>query len=192
MVASCMECGKELTKNQKKYCSHSCQMTDSHRRRREAQPPRYCQACGVKLDVSDKRRRFCSHSCAAKQNNLGRVHNPPTPHNICARCGAPVEAPDRKYCQACIYAKHHDFAEARTPDFRKKILIEERGWRCEDCGGTEWTRGRKIPLELHHVDGNSANNDAGNLVLLCSNCHALTPTYKGKNRRRGRGSIKNG
>ena len=36
----------------------------------------------------------------------------------------------------------------------------------------------KIPLELHHKDGDYSNNDEDNLELLCPNCHSLTATYK--------------
>jgi len=34
---------------------------------------------------------------------------------------------------------------------------------------------------MDHIDGNTENNAKENLRLLCCNCHALTPTYKGKN-----------
>lgn len=52
---------------------------------------------------------------------------------------------------------------------------------CEECEGTEW-RGKPMPLELDHIDGNSSNNSLENLRILCANCHALTPTYRGKNK----------
>jgi hypothetical protein len=48
--------------------------------------------------------------------------------------------------------------------------------RCEDCELSEWM-GTKIPLELHHIDGNNENNNLDNLEILCPNCHALTDTY---------------
>jgi hypothetical protein len=57
--------------------------------------------------------------------------------------------------------------------------------RCNKCGGTEWL-GQPIPLELEHRDGDHANNSLENLELLCPNCHALTPTYRGKNMNRKR------
>lgn len=59
--------------------------------------------------------------------------------------------------------------------------------RCHDCGRTGW-KGGPIPLELDHVDGNRRNNRLDNLRLLCPNCHALTPTYRGRNIGRARGS----
>ena len=35
----------------------------------------------------------------------------------------------------------------------------------------------KIPLELHHKDGDYRNNNEDNLELLCPNCHSLTSNY---------------
>jgi hypothetical protein len=38
-------------------------------------------------------------------------------------------------------------------------------------------------LELDHIDGNYQNNALGNLRLMCPNCHSLTPTFRGRNKR---------
>lgn len=57
--------------------------------------------------------------------------------------------------------------------------------RCAGCHRTEW-QGRPIPLELDHVNGVRRDLRRENLRLLCPNCHALTPTYRGKNITRGR------
>lgn len=61
----------------------------------------------------------------------------------------------------------------------KLKLIRERGHQCQGdgCGITEWLK-QPVPLELEHIDGNSSNNDYSNLLLLCPNCHALTPTWR--------------
>ena len=40
-----------------------------------------------------------------------------------------------------------------------------------------------ISLELDHKDGNNKNNKLSNLHYLCPNCHALTETYRGKNKK---------
>ena len=52
---------------------------------------------------------------------------------------------------------------------------------CTRCGGTEWL-GRPIPLELDHINGVHDDHRPENLQLLCPNCHALTPTYRGRNK----------
>ena len=64
----------------------------------------------------------------------------------------------------------------------RRLLAEEIfPRRCYSCNRTHWLDGA-IPLELHHVNGDRSNNQLSNLRLLCPNCHALTPTYRGKNR----------
>lgn len=65
----------------------------------------------------------------------------------------------------------------------RQRLIEEniKERKCECCGLTEWLH-EPIPLELEHVDGDHYNNTLENLKILCPNCHAKTPTYRGKNK----------
>jgi hypothetical protein len=72
--------------------------------------------------------------------------------------------------------------------FIRSYLIETRGERCERCGWCErHPTTRRVPLELEHEDGDWRNNAPENLVLLCPNCHALTPTFKALNKGNGRG-----
>ena len=52
--------------------------------------------------------------------------------------------------------------------------------KCEKCNLKTWNE-LKIPLELHHIDGEKNNNEITNLQLLCPNCHAQTNTYRSKN-----------
>ena len=70
-----------------------------------------------------------------------------------------------------------------TRVLRRYLLEQSQG--CWECGITEWM-GKPITLELEHKDGDPYNNKEDNLCLLCPNCHSQTPTYKGKNRGRGR------
>jgi len=70
---------------------------------------------------------------------------------------------------------------------RKKKLIRQGVFehQCQMCLLKEWL-GEPIPLELHHIDGNKHNNELENLQILCPNCHAFTPNYRGKSLK-GRG-----
>jgi 5-methylcytosine-specific restriction endonuclease McrA len=70
--------------------------------------------------------------------------------------------------------------EVRTSHLKQRLLREKIfPHECAKCHLTNWLDGL-IPLELHHKDGNSLNNDLVNLELLCPNCHALTDNYRGK------------
>ena len=73
----------------------------------------------------------------------------------------------------------------------KSYLIEVRGESCEECG---WNKIHpntgKVPIDLHHKDGNSQNNKQENLILVCPNCHRWAHLHLGSNRGRGRSSLK--
>ena len=63
----------------------------------------------------------------------------------------------------------------------KLRLIDDgvKSHKCEICELTEW-KGEKIPIELHHIDGNRFNNLFENLQIVCPNCHSQTDNYSGK------------
>lgn len=67
-------------------------------------------------------------------------------------------------------------SKARTTNLRP-ALINMRGHKCECCGLEEW-QGKPIPIEIHHIDGDSTNHSLDNLQLLCPNCHALTDSWR--------------
>jgi hypothetical protein len=66
-------------------------------------------------------------------------------------------------------------------DLRARLFREGlKEPRCEMCRRTRWN-GRPIPLELDHINGRRDDNTLANLRVLCPNCHAQTPTYRGRN-----------
>ena len=87
------------------------------------------------------------------------------------------------YARRCgkRWKEQNNTREGRHLRSIKSRLIRQRGHRCEGCQLSEWM-GQVIPLDLDHCDGNPENNADSDLRLLCPNCHALTPTYKAKNR----------
>jgi hypothetical protein len=74
-----------------------------------------------------------------------------------------------------------------TAKWIKWYLIKINGEKCMECGWCERNKHtNSIPIELEHIDGDFTNNKVENLKLLCPNCHSLTSTYKGANKKEGR------
>lgn len=53
--------------------------------------------------------------------------------------------------------------------------------KCEECGWSKKTASGRLPLELHHINGDFHDNRLDNLIILCPNCHSLKPNYRGLN-----------
>ncbi len=71
----------------------------------------------------------------------------------------------------------------KSSDLRRRLIAEGVfPARCSRCAQSRWL-GSAISLELDHIDGDRNNNSLTNLRLLCPNCHATTPTYRGRNTR---------
>jgi hypothetical protein len=67
---------------------------------------------------------------------------------------------------------------------KRKISLIESGLKqhkCEVCYNSMWNN-KPIPIELHHLNGDSTDNSIENLQIICPNCHAQTENYKSKNR----------
>ncbi len=114
-----------------------------------------CEHCNGEHDGSFGSGRFCSAKCA-KRFSSSKVTD------------SGRRTPRKK------------FDELQGDKARRKALIKIRGIKCESCGGTTW-KNQPIPLVLDHRDGNSDNSSLENLWLICPNCHALTPTFAGRN-----------
>ena len=60
----------------------------------------------------------------------------------------------------------------------RRYLSEKYNSKCQKCGwGEKNPITNKVPLQIHHIDGDCTNNKEENLQLLCPNCHSLTETF---------------
>lgn len=123
---------------------------------------------------------------ASKGGNYRVIHNAIKKYNI-----------DISHFTNCSWAKGQKLGHKRplseylsnnfpTTSHRLRLrLISENIFehKCSSCNLNTW-KDRPIPLELDHIDGNHSNNNLDNLRLLCPNCHSLTDTFRGKNKKK--------
>ena len=117
----------------------------------------------------------------------------------CKFCGMAIRE-DATYCSVAhqnAYQRKLRFDEferlgyfpkyngGHTNHLIRPYLRDKRGWKCEICGLSEW-RGKEIPLIADHIDGDPYNDAISNFRLVCPNCDAQLPTFKSKNRGKGR------
>jgi hypothetical protein len=57
---------------------------------------------------------------------------------------------------------------------------------CEICGTSKLWNNKELKFIVDHIDGNSDDSSPKNLRLICPNCDSQLPTFKGKNKGRGR------
>lgn len=69
---------------------------------------------------------------------------------------------------------------------RLKLRLVDEGileYKCsnKNCNIIDEWNGKKISLQLDHINGIRNDNRIENLRILCPNCHSQTETYAGKN-----------
>ncbi len=85
--------------------------------------------------------------------------------------------PGQKYTLETIFCEDSSYPTSHLLAVLLRNGIRER--RCERCGLAEW-QDEPIPLEVDHVSGVRNDHRLENLCVLCPNCHALTPTWRGR------------
>lgn len=81
--------------------------------------------------------------------------------------------------------EYRNFGEYTIRKLVRKYLIHRHGNKCMICGLSKWL-GKELPLVCDHIDGNSENIELSNFRIICNNCDSILPTFKGKNKGKGR------
>jgi 5-methylcytosine-specific restriction endonuclease McrA len=82
----------------------------------------------------------------------------------------------QSYCKAHLYRRNErglTGARGTSGQWRKirKLALQHARYRCADCRRKITDLEPTEKLEVHHVDGDSSNNVAENLKVLCTRCH---------------------
>lgn len=150
--------------------------------------PTLCLSCSTALPYSRRAGKFCNNACSASYSNRNRIRVRRT-YGACS-CGALLERRNNTFCDPCIAAKKHQrpkstFETAKNDASRRKVLLRTQPHQCQICSIEDW-QGQPVPLVMDHIDGDSGNSARENLRLICLNCDGLLPTFKNRNKGKGR------
>lgn len=145
-----------------------------------------CDYCKIEFNRRPSRvkeKNFCSNECRgkfiSKQNTISCS---------CAECGVEIVKTKSQleksksgnvFCSQSCAAVHNNKLftgtnarnwkeDSNCVDYRK-IAFNNKPKICEKCGYNKYEE----ILQVHHVDHDRENNNIGNLMVLCPNCHAV-------------------
>ena len=207
----CKNCGKimDYDKRHNRFCSRSCAAT--YNNSNKPSTIKICVRCGAEYESRSGNRRYCdkcSHQSVyiEPDSTKHKKHKGDWVVSTCLNCGKEIK---RKW--ECLYCDGKCQAEYKWKQTKQRILEagefdafngtvirgetnrrqvkrfleEEYGHKCAICGLSEWL-GQPIPLVVDHIDGDPTNHKIENFRLVCGNCDMQLPTYKAKNKGKGR------
>lgn len=177
------------------YCSNECRRAA----RKLIRVIANCKLCNkefVKPEGGWRNKVFCSLECGNKYAGIARTD--PSKMKQC-RCGQMAKSYGSKYCSRKCSSRfvYEDF-------IRRWLDGEEKGYgdkyfqisnqvrryikekyhnECARCGWNQINPSTgNVPVQIDHIDGDASNCKEENLILLCPNCHSLTPTFGSLNK----------
>lgn len=124
---------------------------------------------GESFDSISRAIGVCRHTLSRKVKELD-IDKPRISYKTCSVCGGKAS----NYAKTCLKCR---WIGKKSTQRLKKELLNDRNYRCGGCGIQTYNNA-PITLELHHIDGDSGNDNLENLQLLCPNCHSQMWDYR--------------
>lgn len=117
-----------------------------------------CLYCGKEFTPLNNQNKFCCRKCSGAYMRKRRITDWKAGKN---------DGTEGYSCSAAV----------------RNYLLQKHNYKCEKCGwGIINPYTNRVPLQIHHIDGNSLNNIESNLQVLCPNCHSLTENFGSRNK----------
>ena len=92
------------------------------------------------------------------------------------------KSPNARYSLDEILIENSSYANIS----RLKTRLINEGYleyKCAFCGNTGKWLDQELVLQLDHINGKNNDHRIENLRFLCPNCHSITDTFSGKNKK---------
>ena len=181
----CEKCGKNFTEDWRKEKHKEC---------------RFCsRACANSRTFSEEARN--KKSISLKKNE----------QKVCLTCGKKVDKRNKSgFCIKCIPKKAKeckieikkislreryinrwldegsDFVKGMPRLWIREFILQRQNGLCNICNMPQVWNKNHLVFVLDHINGDNGDNSSSNLRMICPNCDSQTPTFKSRNKGKGR------